>query len=139
MGNVAGAGGGGMNLYASDGVPTITNCNITDNVGSSGGGVYISMNAFPDGSAGSNAQLATISNCLIAGNIATTDGGGGLFLSGSSLLTQITNCAFNNNTVLLGSGGGVNLYNTLPKLSNCNFTGNILTVYVFIFSFFERS
>ena len=122
--------GGG--IFCENSSPMITNCIITDNIGS---GIYCTYHSSP-----------TITNCTITGNMGgRPPGGGGIYCYGSSpTITNctisgnisegisceyfssptITNCSITGNTTI-GSGGGVFCwYNSSPTITNCTISGN---------------
>jgi parallel beta-helix repeat protein len=72
--NAASDGGG---IYCGWGSPTITGCTITDNTASYGGGIFTFFST-------------TISGCTISNN--TSDYGGGIYCWGSTTLTDTVVC-----------------------------------------------
>ena len=124
---ISSIGGGIYDLYQG---LSISNCVLTGNSASSGGG------GIGFGGSGSQASL-TVSNCTITGNTAVNSGAGIFFDSSGSLTVQnstisnnsggggigaggtgtLTNCAVSGN-----SGGGIN--GTNISLSNCTVSGN---------------
>ena len=90
------------------GTATLTNCTISRNTASFGGGVQ-------------NTGKATITNCTISGNSAF-NGGGGVNNGGTGTAT-LTNCTVSGNTA--DFGGGVNIgANATATLINCTVSGN---------------
>ena len=83
--------------------PTITDCTITKNRGSWGGGIYC-VNSEP-----------TITECTITENLASL--GGGIYCFGSS--PTLSNCSISGN-----GGGGIYCYLSDPTLANCFISGN---------------
>ncbi len=83
------AHGGGIHIIESN--PTIKNCEIIDNRGSSGGGIYCF-----------ESPTLSIVNCRISNNLASN--GGGIYNNRSSPL--IENCIISNNSTFSGGEGG---------------------------------
>jgi parallel beta-helix repeat protein len=77
------------------GTATLTNCTITSNSASYGGGLYTGFGG-----------TATLTNCTVSGNTASA-GGGGVF-DCASATTTLTNCTISGNSAL---GGGANGFN----------------------------
>ncbi len=147
-GNTALSGGG---MYCdNDSNPTLTNCTFTANTAigdatSSGGGMYNNGGSSP-----------TLDGCTFSGNSAATKGGGmyndnnaAPTLSNSSFTSNtatlgagmynfistaptLSDCTFDGNSA---SGRGGAMYNqgtnppglTRPKMTRCNFVGNLAT------------
>jgi hypothetical protein len=100
----AGYGGGVLN----NGLLGLTNCTVSGNTSTDGGGVE---------NVGGAATL-TLTNCTLSGNTASGNGGGVLNQSGTATLT---NCTLTGNSAT--TGGGVVDGGTLT-LTNCTVTGN---------------
>ncbi len=96
-------------IYCSGTSPTIEDCNVVGNGGSSydGGGMY-NDDASP-----------TVARCIFTGN--TGDWGGGMFNEDDSSPT-VVNCVFAGNYA--GYGGGMNNYNSSTEVINCLFYDN---------------
>jgi hypothetical protein len=106
------------NGYSYSGVTTLTNCTVSGNSASNGGGIFSS-------DYGTNA----LSNTTVSGNSASNNGGG-LFTAGYYSTTELTNCTVSGNTA--GNNGG-GLANETGRLStsdgtttvtNCALSGN---------------
>ena len=134
IGNSAEDKGGGMNNNFSSS-PILTNCSFEANSASSGGGMYNIDNSMPiltgctftenrtklDGGGMSNVDSEpNLTNCTFNGNTAIAEGGG--MYNDNCINTVITNCTFTGNAAQ--NGGGMQNWNSNPKLSNCSFTGN---------------
>lgn len=138
-GNSGGHEGGGITCHSSYSHPAITNCTISNNLGS---GIYCWLGASPvitnctiTGNTGSDRPPDTrgggiycyesnpaIINCTIIGNSAGDKGGGILCYESSP---EITNCTIIGNSA--GSdGGGICCYDGIsnPRIVNCTITGN---------------
>jgi len=98
--------GGGV--YCDRGVPTITNCSITQNAAVNGGGLYFYRGSH-----------ATIRNCSIIGNAASHGGGLGAWLSSPT----VTNCTIKGNNAYFGAG----LYGweSNVEITNCAIANNV--------------
>ncbi|MGA9673560.1 MAG: Ig-like domain repeat protein [Terracidiphilus sp.] len=110
-GNNSGGNGGGV-FNAPGATLTISNCTVSGNTASFGGGLY-------------NYGTMTVSNCTISGNTAST-WGGGILTQGSSALT-VSNSTISGNSAADGGGiinlsGATNLTNT--TISNNSATSN---------------
>lgn len=102
--------GGGV--YCAGGSPIIEKCIVRDNRVTGGGGGL----DFVDGSE------AIIRDCLIEANVAELYGAGA---ASSFAAPNIVNCRFvSNQAIGLGSGGGLDLYESEPIVTNCWFEGN---------------
>jgi predicted outer membrane repeat protein len=88
---------------------TIVNCNISDNMASSGGGIY------------NNITSPTLTNCTLSGN-AAQDFGGGMY-NGRLTGPVLTNCMLIGNSANYG-GAIYNYERTSPILTNCTFAKN---------------
>ncbi|MHC4068682.1 MAG: outer membrane protein assembly factor BamB family protein [Planctomycetota bacterium] len=101
---------GGIYLYDSN--LTITNCTITDNIGS---GIYCTVYSCP-----------VISNCTISGNtgwgIPSSSKGGGIFCESDSK-PEIRNCLITGNPAVYG-GGIYTHEDSSPRITGCTITGN---------------
>ena len=121
--------GGGLYNY---GTTTLTNCTVSGNSASNGGGLY-------DGGG-----TTTLTNCTVSGNSASNGGGGstawhdhadqlhrqrqlrhgsggGLYDTGGT--TTLTNCTVSGNSAV-GSGGGLFNSGGTTTLTNCTVSGN---------------
>ncbi|MFC1856328.1 MopE-related protein, partial [Thermodesulfobacteriota bacterium] len=107
-GGLAASGAGVYILGAS---PTITNCVISENEASSGGGFYSAGGSIP-----------TITNCTITQNSATTTGGG-FYIEGN--VAVITNCLIYDN--IAAHGGGLHSAGGGPTFTNCTIYANTAT------------
>jgi parallel beta-helix repeat protein len=116
--------------------PTITNCIITGNTGTSAGGIYCGgsptiTNCIISNNIGSGIYCSyggtspTITNCTITGNLATRNGGGGIYCHEYSN-PKITNCIISGNSANYDGGGGIccEYYNSSPVITGCTITGN---------------
>ena len=98
---------------------TLTNCTVSDNSATYGGGVAelfgtatltdctVSGNSASDGGGGCGSRYkstATLTNCTVSGNTAAGDGGG--VYSEYSGTATLTDCTVNGNTAS-GDGGGL--------------------------------
>ncbi|HVP09555.1 MAG TPA: right-handed parallel beta-helix repeat-containing protein [Phycisphaerae bacterium] len=130
----AGSSGG---VYCNGSSPTVTNCVISGNTSTTGGGgvfctshasptlmnCTISGNTTPSSSSCGGVQAAsqsnpTLINCAISGN---TGGQAGIYCNGFCSMT-LTNCTIRGNTGV--NGGGVACYESSPTLVNCEISGN---------------
>ena len=91
----AGCCGGGIDSN-SGGSLTLDRTTVSGNTGSSGGGIWVAINA-------------TLTNTTISGNTATSEGGGIYNEFGTSTLTNTT---IVSNTAPAGTGGGITNYDT---------------------------
>ncbi len=99
-------------IYCSGTSPTIEDCNVVGNGGSSyDGGGMLNDDASP-----------TVSRCVFTDN--TGDWGGGMFNEEDSSPT-VVNCVFAYNNA--DDGGGMNSYNSSPEVINCVFYDNTST------------
>ena len=114
-------GGGVYNFNNSTGAITLTNCTITANTASSGGGGVFNDNY----SSGSGA--ITLTNCTITANTATYGGGVYNYNNSTGTIT-LTNCTITANTATYG-GGVYNDNNSTGTitLTNCTITANTAT------------
>jgi parallel beta-helix repeat protein len=134
----AGRDGGGITCSGYDGShPAITNCTISNNIGS---GIYCGYGSSPvitnctiTGNTGAGRPPSTtgggifcyypsypkIANCTITGNSAGRWGGG--IYCESSLI--ITSCTITGNSAGSGDGGGIYCSGSL-KVTNCTISGN---------------
>jgi hypothetical protein len=112
--NSGGAWGGG--IYVSSSIhryPVISNCLITENKGSVGGGIGI----FPGN--------AIITNCIITKNRSTTEGGG-INIELSASHATIDHCLIAQN--ISPRGGGIYLCSSAKAtIFNCTIVGNYST------------
>ncbi|MHC4213186.1 MAG: LamG-like jellyroll fold domain-containing protein [Planctomycetota bacterium] len=102
--------GGGICCWDNSS-PTITNCNIIDNMAFYGGGIggynskpvisncFIARNFASDFGGGLCRLAGLISNCIIAANKAVVEGGGLYWYDG-----DITNCLITGNTASIAGG-----------------------------------
>jgi parallel beta-helix repeat protein len=149
----AGASGG---VYCTGSSPTVTNCVISGNTSTTGGGVFctshanptlmnctISGNTTPSSASCGGVQAAsysnpTLINCTISGN--TGGQAGGVYCNGFCGVT-LTNCAIRGNTGV--NGGGIACYQSSPTLVNCEISGNTATASVGggggVFAIFESA
>jgi parallel beta-helix repeat protein len=119
--------GGGLHLAAGN--ANLTAVSVTGNKATTngrGGGVYVSStgtvsvtDSTVDGNTAANggggialigAANTTIASSTISRNKGSTNlvqGGGGVYISGSSCDPQFTQCTISNNTASFGGGGGV--------------------------------
>jgi hypothetical protein len=106
--HIAGASGTAINVYSTD--ITISNCDIMNNEGTWGGGIYCSE------------CCPTIIDCYIAINHAT-QAGGGIYCTNAE--PEIVNCALcNNSTEWMGGGIACNLSSS-PTIRKCTITHNL--------------
>jgi predicted outer membrane repeat protein len=103
--------GGGFRVY--NGSPTIRNCTIRENVGGSGGAMYL------------HTCQSLIENCLIMDNAAAHGGGIYCYLSD----VRIENCVIRDNTAdgahgLPGEGGGIYVNESNPVILYTVIDGN---------------
>ncbi len=99
-------------ILCDDSSPTITNCNITNNMAQNGGGIWCWN------------SNAIITNCTITGGLAAE--GGGIFCHNSS--PTIANCTVTGNTVH-GAGGAIFCRLSDPNITSCKITGNSASGY----------
>ncbi|AXY74146.1 DUF1565 domain-containing protein [Paraflavitalea soli] len=93
-------GGGIQNRNTSD--PIITNCSITGNIASQGGGVY------------NTASSPKLTNCTISANFANTAADGGAMYNASSATPRL------RNSVLYGNSSGIfNTAGSTPDIQFC--------------------
>lgn len=97
--------GGGIFCLNEGTSPTISNCIVTDNEASHGGGI------------GCYRSDPRIMNCLIARNRAGSHFGGGFYLWDSSI-PVITGCTVVANSARFGGGGIYSGYNSMPQITN---------------------
>ena len=109
--NLATENGGGILIDASS--PVISNTQVVSNTASRGGGIYI------DGGASAYIQAAIVSRNVATGT-ASFDGGGGLYVLGSS--PGITGTQILSNTAAQ-FGGGLYAYNSIV-LTNTQIVSN---------------
>src|SRR5262249_4310013 len=102
------AGGGLLNY----GTTTLTNCTVSGNSASFGGGVGTGSVYNPGGT-------TTLTNCTVSGNSASRIGGGVSMDHGTLTLT---NCTVNGNSA--GSGGGLFQFRATATLTNCTVSSN---------------
>lgn len=107
---VTGRGGGGINI--KDCFPIISNCTITGNRATLGGGIYIKDSS-------DTTNRATITNCDISENQAKR--GGGIYATASD--PTITNCILFDNYASK-KGGGMYFWRSDPTITNCTFSRN---------------
>ena len=109
-----GSSAAGAGIYASHETLAITNCIISGNTATSGGGLYTDPNA-----------QVTITNCTFTNNKAKD--GGGVYTPGATALTFV-NCTFSGNSANgAGSTGGGAIYNGnggAVTLTNSTISGN---------------
>jgi hypothetical protein len=120
------ARGGGINTTFT--YLTISNSIIRNNYAGFGGGVCVSLSAYP-----------SISNCTITNNTAGTTGGG--LLLDQNPLSKVENCVISKN-ISLGSGGGGGVFvgdgSTNVLFYNCTIVSNSSTfhygdnIYLFV-------
>jgi parallel beta-helix repeat protein len=119
-GNSAGYYGGG--IYSESSTPTISGCGIgvagANTAGDAGGGICL------------YGSSAVITNCTIMNNTAVKIGGGIECWNPSN--AAITNCLIASNSATStasgdGNGGGVDIYDASPTLSNCTIADNTAT------------
>ncbi|MCH2137261.1 MAG: right-handed parallel beta-helix repeat-containing protein [Phycisphaerales bacterium] len=131
-----GAYGDGGGIFISAASPSITNCIVTNNSGTLGGGIYcggqsnpiisgctISGNTAKDSAGGIYCTVSnpTIVDCTISGNTAV-NGGGGIYCCNSSS-PIITGCTILNNNSSLG--GGIHCATSSnPTITNCTISDN---------------
>ncbi len=142
----AGTDGSGGGIYALSPV-TVNQCEFRNNVGNSGGGMYLGASAggstvsnckfnWNSGSLeGAGVMLSSVAGFTIAGctfeNNTTSGiddndgGGGGTFQATSSSNINMDDCAFSNNTNTTGRGGALTYYNSSNlTISNSTFNNN---------------
>ena len=101
--------GGGIHVHQSSDF-TISNCEITENSGGYGGGLYVYDSTL------------TVANCTIWHNSA--EDGAGMFFVDTSSTATIVNCTFWEN-VAESSGGGIYNSDSSPTVTNCIVWGNL--------------
>ncbi|KPK73694.1 MAG: hypothetical protein AMJ79_14995, partial [Phycisphaerae bacterium SM23_30] len=101
------------------GHPVLTNCVISGNRGSYGGGLYHRGSSWP-GSDGKTGGLTAV-NCIFSGNESEYDGGGIGTITDNM---EFVNCTFSNNVA--GEYGGGLCYDSQdgPTIANCIFWDN---------------
>ncbi|MEW6607812.1 MAG: right-handed parallel beta-helix repeat-containing protein, partial [bacterium] len=102
--------GGG--IWCDNSSPAITNCTISGNSATYGGGIFCYNSSSP-----------AITNCIISGNSAS-DYGGGIYCWYSS--PAITNCIISGNSAS-DYGGGIYCWYSSPAITNCTISGNSAT------------
>lgn len=104
--------GGGILCMSS--APAISNCTITGNTATSGGGVYNRSSPGP-----------TFTNCTFSGNTAssTSDGGGAVYDYSGSILT-FSGCTFSANTASANQGGAVYSSGGTMSFTTCTLGNN---------------
>jgi predicted outer membrane repeat protein len=107
-GNFPDAAGGGV--YCSDTWVNFTNCTISDNEATWGGGA--SCNYYP---------APSFTSCRFSDNSASVEGGGIYCFYSSPSLTK---CTMSGNSAGHGGGGAYCFFYTSPTFTNCLFTGN---------------
>jgi predicted outer membrane repeat protein len=96
---------GKIGIFCSGASPTITNCNITDNINPEiGAGICLKNGSNP-----------TLINCSIINNSASMMGGG-LYNENSNPV--LLNCVFSGNSALY-FGGGIYCSTSNPTITNC--------------------
>jgi hypothetical protein len=133
--NDANNDGGGMNNIDSS--PVLTGCVFTQNLAPHGGGMKnhisgpsltdctFSSNFADDGGGISSYESSpNLTNCTFISNNATNTGGG--MHNGDNSDANIINCTFIANSTQ-HIGGGVYNWSSRPTLTNCIFSGNIVT------------
>jgi len=133
IGNVANLGGGG--IYYSDNSDhslTLTQCSITGNSASDGGGIsafggsatltrcQVSVNSARYGG-GIRAQALTLAESTVSGNSAVEEGGG-MHCS----FVALTQCTVSGNRATNSYGGGIFSYDAV-LLTHCTVSGNSAT------------
>ena len=111
------AGDGGVGIYVTDCVASITNTTIQNCVGSWGGGIYLT-----------GMTSATLTDCTISGNQVGYNGGG-VEIGGNLTAATLVNCTISGNTCSLwagGKGGGVYNQGNLV-LTQCTVSDNVVT------------
>ena len=93
------------------GTTTLTNCTISGNSASNGGGVDLRHRL--------SAARLTLTDCTVSGNTA----GGTAAASALGGTTTLTNCTVSGNTSV-GNGGGLGVYSGTTSLTNCTLYGN---------------
>jgi len=111
--NSASFGGGGIYFsgpyYNNSPGGLVTDCTITHNAASIGGGIY---------------GCSTLSNCVISANAATVYSGGGVHL-GQGCDTTATDCVFSSNSaVTYGGGVSLGVSGSTPIFTRCTFIAN---------------
>ncbi len=106
-GNSATYGGGVASTGGS--TLTLTNCTVSGNTASKAGGVDLT-----------NGALGMLSNCTIAGNYAYSSSGG---VNGFDATASLTDCTISGNATD-GAGGGLNTAYGSLTLTNCTVSGN---------------
>jgi parallel beta-helix repeat protein/predicted outer membrane repeat protein len=107
--------GGG--IYCKSSSPTISNCIISGNTASNGGGIYCYNYAF-------SIAPVYITNCSISGNTSTKTGGG-IYCSYSN--PTLTNCIISGNLAESNGAGGIFCRSSNPLIVNCTISGNLAT------------
>ena len=100
----------GSAIY-SLGTITLSNCTLSSNSSSNGGGIYFA-----------STKTSSLTNCTLSGNSAVS--GGGIYCASSSGPLTLTNCSLTNNSASVSGGA---LYNT-ASLTNCSLTNNSASV-----------
>jgi len=113
LGNTA-VSGGGMENHRS--CPELTKCTFSGNLCSVGGGGMENHRSCPE-----------LTKCTFSGNLCSVGSGGGL-LNDDDSSPVLTKCIFNHNSAGWTAGGIYNGNSNLT-LTNCIFTGNIVTFF----------
>ncbi|MGP1576028.1 MAG: right-handed parallel beta-helix repeat-containing protein [Treponema sp.] len=140
------AGKGGA-IYASGGALTMTDCTVSANQATDGGGIYATKNggtiaptmkisdstfgsddtADANKAAGNGGTLwvmgynTAISNCTIKGS--TANNGGALYLDGTAVLTHV-NILYCKATAAFKGGGGIYTKGGTVEITGCTLAGN---------------
>ncbi|WP_298038489.1 MopE-related protein [uncultured Desulfuromonas sp.] len=108
--------GGGIRCI--DSASTISNCIISNNTASSGGGMYFS---------GYLPTNANIKDSMITGNTSSIRGGG-IHMNGRSdnplKMIKISNSHISDNVAEVSNGGGIYCYKSWPEIVNSVIDGN---------------
>lgn len=109
-GNPTGDVGGGIKAQGS---LTLTNCVVTNNAATTGGGIWFSAD---------DTETLNIQSCEISSNTASPSTGGGILLSSGKL--SLTNSTISNNTSSNYGGGVKSNHNGVAQLTNTSFGNN---------------
>ena len=111
-GNAASGGGGlGRLVCLGGGSLTMTDCTVSSNNAAGGGGLY------------NDGATLTMTNCTVSGN-STTISGGGVGSYGTTAATTLTSCTVSANSTGTSGGGGLHNHGGSVTLTDTIVAGN---------------